>query len=77
MVKIREFIKNVYQVGRAFVIPLPKEYVEKHNIKKGDSFRIYINGYIHMRPIKEELKAVERKMKRAQKELEKIRADGS
>ena len=72
MGKVREYIKSVFKVGGSMVIPLPADYIEKHKINAGDQFRVLIDGYVHLRPIKEDVKSLERKAKKAQRDLAKV-----
>jgi antitoxin component of MazEF toxin-antitoxin module len=52
--KVRKFIKKthkVHKVGGSYVVVLPKEYVEAHQIEAGSYVEIYGDDFLHIKPI--------------------------
>lgn len=54
-------IRKVIPVGDSLAITIPKEYVQAHSIKKGDSMEVLFNEIIHITPLN--LDEIEKKLK--------------
>ena len=44
-------IRKVLPVGDSLAVTIPKEYVEAHNIKKGDTMEVLFNEILHISPV--------------------------
>ena len=47
-------IRKLLKIGSSLAITLPKEYVEAHGLKVGDTVQVYFDDVVHVEPVKPE-----------------------
>lgn len=46
--------RKLLKIGSSLAVTLPKEYVEAHGLKVGDTVRVYFDDVVHVEPVKTE-----------------------